>query len=104
MQRLNIGCSDPKSLDGKDFDQWMKATVGITGLQPLRALIDGAVWHLDVDSACPGGEAAAKGWPVLPLKCYVSWVQTAVRQVGSYLLQTFKDYRVFTVVRKESVV
>ena len=26
-----IGCSDPKSLYGKGFDQWMKATVGITG-------------------------------------------------------------------------
>lgn len=82
----------------------MKATVGITGSSLFRAHINGAVWHLDVDSAFPGGEVAAKGWPVLPLKCYVSWVQTAVRQVGSYLLWIFKDCKVFTVVRKESVV
>lgn len=81
-----VGCRDPIFLNGKDIDQWIKATVGITGSSLLRDHINGAVWHLDVDSARPGGEVAAKGWPVLPLKCYVSWVQTAVRQVGSYLL------------------
>jgi len=85
-----VGCSDPVPLYGMGIDQWIKATAGITGSSPLRAPIDGAVWHLDVDSARPGGEAATKGWPVLPLKCYVSWVQTVVRQVGSYLLRAFE--------------
>ena len=35
----------------------------------------------------PGGEAAPKDWTVRPLKWYVSWVQTVVRQVGPYLPQ-----------------
>jgi len=69
-----FGCRDPVLHYGLSIDQWIKATLGITGLSLSRAHIDGAVWHLDVDSADPGGVAAAKGWPVLPLKCYVSWV------------------------------
>jgi len=34
----------------------------------------------DVGSPHPGGEAAPKGWPVRPLKRYVSWVQTVRRR------------------------
>jgi len=52
----------------------------------LRVHIDVAVWHLDVDSTHPGGEAASKGPTVRWLKSYVNWVQTVVRQVGLYLL------------------
>lgn len=54
-----FGCRDPVFLYGKDIDHWIKITLGITGSSLLRALIDGAVWHLDVDSAHPGGVAAA---------------------------------------------
>lgn len=75
-------------LPGGHIESWIKGTQGITGLLPYQVRIYGAVWHLDVDSTRPGGAAAAKGWPVLPLKCYVSWVQTAARQVGSYLLKS----------------
>jgi len=89
-------------LYGKHIDYWIKVTQGITGSLPHQALIYGAVWHLDVDSTRPGGVVAAKGWPVLPLMCYVSWVQTAVRQVGSYLLWSFlKKCRGLVLVRKE---
>ena len=43
-------------------------------------------WSHLVGSAHPGGEEAPKGWSVRPLKRYVSWVQTVVRQVGLYPL------------------
>lgn len=91
-------------LNGRHIDYWIKVTQGITGLLPYQVLIYRAVWHLDVDSTRPGGAVAAKGWPVLPLKCYVSWVQTVVRQVGSYLLRRFlKKFKGLALVRKELV-
>ena len=40
-----------------------------------------------VGSTHPGGEEAPKGLAVRQLKCYVSWVQIVVRQVGPYLPQ-----------------
>jgi len=89
-------------LNGRHIDYWIKVTQGITGLLPYQVLIYRAVWHLDVDSTRPGGVVAAKGWPVLPLMCYVSWVQTAVRQVGSYLLGgPLNKYKGLALVRKE---
>ena len=42
-----------------------------------------------VGSAHPGGVEASKGWSVRPLKRYVSWVQTVVRQVGLYPLSAW---------------
>ena len=39
-----------------------------------RALIDGVVWHLDVDSSHPGVEEGPKGSVVRRFKWYVSWV------------------------------
>ena len=81
-----VGISDPAVLCGKAVAQRIKVTPGITGLSPPRVHIDGEVWHLDVDSSHPGGEVAAKGWAVRPLKWYVSWVQNVVRQFGPYLL------------------
>ena len=81
-----VGHSDPVMLCGKVIAQRIKGTPGITGLLLLRDLIDRAVWHLDVDSSYPEAEAGFKGWAVLPLKWYVSWVQNVVRQFGPYLL------------------
>ena len=49
------------------------------------------VWHLDVGSSHPGAEGGPKGWAVRPLKRYVSWVQTVVRQVGPYLVWAQDD-------------
>ena len=37
-----------------------------------------------VGSAYPGAEEGPKGWTVRPLKRYVSWVQSVVRQLGLY--------------------
>ncbi|MBM3672857.1 MAG: hypothetical protein FJW86_11855 [Actinobacteria bacterium] len=59
---------------GSAIDQRIKGTPGITGLSSPRVHIDGKVWHLDVGSSHPGGEASPKGWAVRPLKRYASWV------------------------------
>ena len=40
-----------------------------------------------VGSSHPGGGEASKGWTVRPLKWFMSWVQTVVRQVGLSLPQ-----------------
>ena len=45
---------------------------------------------LDVDSPSPGLPPDTKGTSVLRLKGYVSWVYTAVTQVGFYLLREGK--------------
>jgi len=71
---------------GRGINYRIKGTLGITGLFPFRVHIDGEGWHLDVDSAHPGGVAASKGITVRGLRSYVNWVQTVVRQVGLYLL------------------
>jgi len=80
------GCSDPVRTRGGRIAQWIKATLGITGLYPLRDPIDGGVWHLDVGLTHPGGAEAPKGPTVRRLKSYVSWVQNVVGQFGLYLL------------------
>ena len=81
-----VGSSDLVLPRGRDITYRIKGTLGITGLFSFRVPIDGKGWHLDVDSAYPGGEAAPKGATVRCLKSYVNWVQTVVRQVGLYLL------------------
>ena len=83
---MKVGLSDPVVLSGKAIDHRLKGTPGVTGLSRPRVDIDGVVWHLDVDSSHPGGAVVPKGLAVRQLKWFVSWVQTAVRQVGSYLL------------------
>lgn len=45
-----------------------KATLGVTGQLQVRAHIDLAVYHLDVDSTYPPGEAARKGSTVRRFK------------------------------------
>ena len=79
-----VGPSDPRMLGGMHRAYRIKATPGITGWSGPRVHIDGPVRHLDVGSAYPGGEEAPKGWSVRPLKRYVSWVQSVVRQLGLY--------------------
>jgi hypothetical protein len=78
------GLSDPAVARGSAVDQRIKGTPGITGLSCPRVHIDGKVWHLDVGSSHPGGEASPKGWAVRPLKRHASWVQNVVRQFGPY--------------------
>jgi hypothetical protein len=80
------GYSDPMILHGRVIAQRIKGTLGITGLSPPRAQIDGEVWHLDVGSSQPGAGEGSKGWAVRPLKWHASWVQNVVRQFGPYLL------------------
>ena len=78
------GLSDPVVLNGRAIAKRIKGTPGITGLSPLRVLIDEEVWHLDVGSSHPGAEEGPKGLAVRQLNWYASWVQTVVRQVGPY--------------------
>src|SRR6202051_4752506 len=82
-----VGHSDPAVACGSAVAQRIKGTPGITGLSSPRVHIDGKVWHLDVGSSPPGGEAGPKGWAVRPLKRYASWVQNVVRQFGPYPMQ-----------------
>jgi len=67
----------------------------------MRVLTESGVRHLDVDSSRPGCVAVPKGWPVRPLKRYVSWVQTVVRQVGPSVLGTWKIEKKDALVRKD---
>src|SRR3712207_7933452 len=67
------GHSDPAVACGSAVAQRIKGTPGITGSSSPRVHIDGKVWHLDVGSSHPGGEASPKGWAVRPLKRYASW-------------------------------
>lgn len=83
---MEVGSSDLVSPRGRDITYRTKGTLGITGLFSFRVHIDGKGWHLDVDSAYPGGVAAPNGATVRCLRSYVNWVQTVVRQVGLYLL------------------
>ena len=66
--------SDPVVPSGRAIANRIKGTPGITGLSPLRAHIDGEVWHLDVGSSHPGAGEGPKGWAVRPLKRHASWV------------------------------
>eukprot|EP01026_Neomeris_dumetosa_P079118 TRINITY_DN85_c0_g1_i1.p2 TRINITY_DN85_c0_g1~~TRINITY_DN85_c0_g1_i1.p2 ORF type:complete len:112 (-),score=5.85 TRINITY_DN85_c0_g1_i1:278-613(-) len=81
-----VGVSDPAIPCGRVVAHRIKGTPGITGLSLPSVHSGGAVWHLDVGSSHPGAEGGPKGWSVRPLKWYVSWVQTVVRQVGLYPL------------------
>ena len=58
------GLSDPVVACGSAIAQRIKGTLGITGLLLLRALINGVVWHLDVDSSHPRAEVGSKGLAV----------------------------------------
>jgi len=69
-----VGHSDPGVPCGRALAQRIKGTPGITGWWLPRALIDGVVWHLDVDSSHPGVEEGPKGSVVRRWKWYVSWV------------------------------
>ena len=71
-------------------DHRIKATPGITGWYYPSVHSDDSVRHLDVGSPYPGTEEGPKGLAVRQLKGYVSWVQTVVRQVGSYLVWASK--------------
>ena len=84
-----LGLSDPRMPYGRHRAYRIKATPGITAWFRPSVHSDGGVRDLDVGSAHPGGGEAAKGWSVRPLKCYVSWVQTVVRQVGLYPLSAW---------------
>ena len=83
-----VGYSDPTVAHECAEAQRIKVTPGITGLYRPRVHIDGGVWHLDVGSSHPGGEAPSKGLAVRQLKRHASWVQNVVRQFGLYLLWT----------------
>ncbi len=83
------GLSDPAVGNGTAVAQWIKGTLGITGLFLPRVHIDGEVWHLDVGSSHPGAGEGPKGLAVRQLKRYVSWVQNVVRQFGPYPLWAF---------------
>ena len=78
------GLNDPAYLRGKEAAYRIKVTPGITEWSRPIARIAGAVRYLDVGSSHPGAVVGPKGWSVRPLKWYVSWVQTVVRQVGLY--------------------
>ena len=80
------GPSEPTLARRSGEDQQIKATPGITGWSCPSVHSDGKVRHLDVGSPYPGTEEGPKGLAVRQLKGYVSWVQTVVRQVGSYLV------------------
>ena len=54
-----------------------------------------------VGSAHPGVVEASKGWSVRPLKRYVSWVQTVVRQVGLYPLSAWDFWGSSSSVRED---
>ena len=66
-----------------------KVTPGIIVLSPARVHIDLVACYFDVGSSYPGGEEAAKGGVVRPLKGIVSWVYTVVRQVFCFLLEAY---------------
>ena len=84
-----VGLSDPAVGNGTAVAQWIKGTLGITGLFLPRVHIDGEVWHLDVGSSHPGAGEGPKGLAVRQLKRHASWVQNVVRQFGPYLLWAF---------------
>ena len=81
-----VGLSDPTTPSGRVVAYRIKATPGITGWCGPRVHIDDQARHLDVGSSHAGAGQGPKGWAVRPLKRYVSWVQTVVRQVGLYPL------------------
>jgi hypothetical protein len=61
ITRVEVYRSDPIFIKDKKFEQQIKGTIGITGLYFLRVLINGNVWHLDVDLSHPVAEDGFKG-------------------------------------------
>jgi hypothetical protein len=59
---------------GKNIEQRIKGTLGITGLLCERVLIGHIDWHLDVGSSHPSAGYGRKGFAVRKLK--------AVRELG----------------------
>jgi hypothetical protein len=96
-----VGLSDPTLPSGRGVAYRIKATPGITGWFGPRVHIDDQARHLDVGSSHPGAGQGPKGWAVRPLKRYVSWVQTVVRQVGLYPLRAQEICGVLPPVRED---
>ena len=79
-----------------------KATLGITEQSRARDFIELWGYYLDVDSSPPGDKEVSKGMTVRHKKWYVSWVQNAVTQFGSYPLKKEKDISLLIfIVRKD---
>ena len=95
------GLSDPAVGSGTAVAQWIKGTLGITGLSRPSVHSDGVVWHLDVGSSHPGAEEGPKGLAVRQLKRYVSWVQNVVRQFGPYILWAYDICEELFLVRED---
>lgn len=101
FQITKVCGSEPAFWSGKNVDQRIKDTPGITGLLTPRVLIDGLDWHLDVGSSHPLAVEGKKGWTVRPWKRYVSWVQCVVTQHGSSLWKGKKTFWKDFWVRKD---
>jgi hypothetical protein len=80
-----------------------KITPGVMGQLIVRVRSKQSVWYFVVGSTSPDCAQAVKGRGVHSLKCFVSWVQTGVRQVGFYLYDVYKSERKVVVVRKEKI-
>jgi hypothetical protein len=96
-----VGLSDPTVPSGRAVAYRIKATPGITGWSSPRVHIDEKARHLDVGSSHPGAGSGPKGRAVRPLKRYVSWVQTVVRQVGLYPLWAREICEELSLVRED---
>ena len=96
-----VGLSDPTAPCGRAVAYRIKATPGITGWSGPRVHIDDQARHLDVGSSHPGAGSGPKGRAVRPLKWYVSWVQTVVRQVGLYPLWAWERCEELPLVRED---
>ena len=62
MDKLSL--KDPVLLNGKNIDQRIKGTLGITGLFCEKVLIGRKDWHLDVGLSHPRAESGSKGLAV----------------------------------------
>jgi len=71
---ITISHKDPILFYGYKIEQWIKGTLGITGLFYEKVHIGRKDWHLDVGSSHPGTEYGTKGFAVRKLK--------AVRELG----------------------
>lgn len=63
----------------------IKGTSGITASYLLPDGMVTGVCDLDVELELPAGVEVGEGWTVLPLKFYMIWVHSVVRQEGFYL-------------------
>ena len=71
---VKISLIDPVFFYGKNIDQRIKGTLGITGLLCGKVLIGRIDWHLDVGSSHSAVGYDSKGFAVRELK--------AVRELG----------------------